>query len=222
MIISHYLFSKPISFEDDNMYMLVFENPADMGMMVSELSRQLEGLPGSFVLSNDSRELDMHKYVDFVVDPFSLDCNSKDILAGFYKEVSQNLEVGTHYETVHSIIGELMGMVMDVASSAEPDSDYSELSIQAVLKGMSLGFLKSDSLLENLCDYVRLVSRYTSKKLMVLVNMSRYFSESDYLEMIRYFRYLQFPVLMVESGVRDVGIPVRLFDLDFCELDLKG
>ena len=217
---SHYLFSKPISFESSSVNMLVFENPLDMGKMILELSNQMGGSQGSFILSENNKELDIHKSVILVVDPFALDCNSKEILSGFYQEVSKNIELGEDYVKMRDVIGELMEVLIDAASSLEPDSDYSEPEVIPLLKSLSLGFLKTGSFSEDLCNYVRLVSRYTSKRLIILVKVGDYLSEEEYRGIVSYCHYLQFPILLIESQNRDAGVPVRIYDYDFCELDM--
>ena len=132
MILTHYLFNSPIVFDESKIQRLVFENPADLGVMVDELRGQIEGFEGRFILSESEKEIDCSRSVELIIDPFSVNLNSKDILAGFYKTVSKELETGKDYLDYREAIGNLLQIVVSVSSEIESSSVVDELSSQSL------------------------------------------------------------------------------------------
>lgn len=220
MILSHYLFNNPISFEEQTVQRLVFESPSDFGKYVREIHDQTCGLGGHYFLSEDNTELDISKKVNLIVDPFSIDINSKDILSGFYKQVVSNLESGDGYSDFRDAVGSLLEVVSRVSSDVEISATVDELAALPLLKTISLGILDSDDICENICDYVRLSSSYASKRLSILVNLDMFLSKVDYAECLKQLNYCQACVLLMESTVKEDVVPTKLFDASFCELDL--
>lgn len=219
MILSHYLFNRPISFEEQTVQRMVFENPSDFGKFVHEIHDQTRGLDGHFFLSEDNIELDISRRVNLIVDPFSIDINTKDILSGFYKQVIFLLESGDDYPDFRDAVGSLLEVVSRVSSDVESSATVDELAALPLLKIISLNILDSDNICENICDYVRLSSSYASKRLSILVNLDMFLSKDDYAECLRQLRYCQVNVLLMESSVKDDVVPTKLFDTSFCELD---
>lgn len=220
MILSHYLFNRPISFEEQRIQRLVFENPSDFGKFVHEIHDQTHGSDGHFFLSENTTELDISKKVNLIVDPFSIDINSKDILSGFYKQVISSLESGDDYPYFRDAVGSLLEVVSRVSSDVESSATVDELAALPLLKIISLSVLDSNDICENICDYVRLSSSYASKRLSILVNLDMFLSEVDYAECLKQLNYYQVSVLLIESSTKDDVVPTKLFDASFCELDL--
>ena len=220
MILSHYLFNSPIDFDDFRIHRLVFENPADMGAIVNELREQTKGFEGRFILYESGKEIDCSRALELVVDPFSVDLNSKEILAGFHKVVSKELETGDDYLDYREAICDLLRVVSMVSSEVESNATMEDLSTQSIIKSVSLGITEENDLCARICEYTRLVSRYTGKMLIVMVNVASFMSTESYNDCIRQLSYLQVPVLLIESSSKKDAIPTKLFDADFCEIDL--
>ena len=220
MILTHYLFNSPIVFDESKIQRLVFESPADLGVIVDELRGQIEGFEGRFILSESEKEIDCSRSVELIIDPFSVNLNSKDILAGFYKTVSKELETGKDYLDYREAIGNLLQIVVSVSSEIESSSVLDELSSQLLLKAISLGLSEEADLCERICEYVRLVSTYTGRSLVIIINLPCFISTEQYNDCIRQLSYHQVPILLIESVSRNDRIPTKLFDIDFCEINL--
>ena len=75
---------RKIEIEDNIIYTLVFENKKYYRENIIELINQHKGKEGSYILSNDNKEIlfDKHSYI--ITDIFNIDINSKKVLTKIY------------------------------------------------------------------------------------------------------------------------------------------
>ena len=188
--------------------------------MVGELSDQVRGLAGRFILAESSMEFDISKKVDLIMDPFSLEVSSKDVVSGLQKRVAEHLLNGDNYlqtnEALEAIIELILTKSLDVESSITMDG----LSIQSVMKAASLKLMEPDDICQRLCDSAAMASRYAGKMLSVMVNVDRFISDADYSDCLRNLKYLNVPILLIESECKGDGTPTKIIDGDFCELNI--
>ena len=221
MRLNHFLFESAMDFDDRRVQQLVFENPGDLGRMVAELKSQIYGLEGSFVLFERSVDMGI-KGVSLIVDPFSLEAGRREIVAGFTKALMSELVSPENHVKTDRLMSDLQSHILEIATDIEPSVDFQGLDLKGLVKAVGLGFQAGGDLVEDLCEYVRLAGRFAGTRLFVLVNMGAFLSDGRYLEMVRQLEYLQNPVLLVEGRVISVGCPVKVFDADFCEINLNS
>ena len=220
MIFSHYLFEQPIDFSDCLLQRLVIESPAFMGSMVGELSDQVRGNKGRFILSKSYDELDISRKLNLVIDPFALDTSSKDIVAGLHKRVAEYLENGDNYLQTNTILCELVNYIIDKTTDLEVSVEIDELAVQAVLKSTSLKLMEAENLSEKVHDYVNFASKYAGKEMSVIVGIDHFVSIDEYQSLLKSMQYLNIPILFIESEFKADGIPTKIIDADCCELNL--
>ena len=78
-----------IEIEENTIYTLVFENKRYYRENIIELINQHKGNEGSFIISNNSKEIEFGKYSHIITDIFSIDINSKKILIKVYSALSK-------------------------------------------------------------------------------------------------------------------------------------
>ena len=159
------------------------------------------------------------KRVVLIIDPFSLEISSKDVVSGLQKKVADYLLNGDNYlqtnEVLESVIELILTKSLDVESSITMDG----LSIQSVMKAVSLKLMEPDDICQRLCDYAAMASKYAGKMLFVMVNVDCFVSDTDYSDCARNLRYLNIPILLIESNCKTDTIPTKIIDRDFCELN---
>lgn len=220
MKLNHYLFSTPIRFDENPVQRLVIEEPGEFGRIIDELYSQIQGYDGRFTVSENTKILELSKYAHIIIDPFSITCNSKDIIAGLHKTIAKELECGEHYLAVRTALSELTNRVMEVSTGIETGCCSEEATVQTLLKALSVGLLEPDSLAERICEFIRLMFTYSSKKLAIAVNLRRFLDEEEYDETIRQLVYCQTPVLLIEDCAKSDGIDSKIIDFDYCEVDI--
>ena len=220
MILSHYLFEQPIDFSDCPLQRLVIESPSYMGSMVGELSDQVRGNRGRFVLSESYDELDISRKLNLIVDPFVLDTSSRDVITGLHKRVAEYLENGDNYLQTNTMLCELVNYIVGKTTDLEISIEMDGLAIQAVLKAASLKLMEAGNLCEKVHDYVNFTSKYAGKEISVIVGIDRFISIDEYQNLLKSVRYLNIPTLLIESNSKADGIPTKIIDADYCELNL--
>ncbi len=222
MILSHYHFEHPIDFSECSLQRLVLENPAYMGSLVGELSDQVHGLKGRFVLAESYDEIDISRRLNLIVDPFSLDVSSKDITSGLQKRVAEYLVNGDNYLQTNTILGELVSYIVDKSTEVEISVTVDELAVQSVLKAVSLQLIGVENLCERVHDYVAFSSRYAGKTVSVIVGIDCFTSADDYCSLLKSLQYLNTPILLIESNAKGDDVPTKIIDADYCELNFQG
>ncbi len=220
MKLNHYFFSTPIRFDDSAVQQLVIENPGEFGRMVAELHGQIQGQDGRFTISDESRNLDLSKVAYIVIDPFSVSCNSKEIIAGLHKSVVNELECGEDFLEIRSVLSQLTNTIMKTSLKIESNSYSDEMTVQSVLKALSLSLIEPCSISEKICEYVRLMSEYCLKRLAIIVDIGKFLSEDEYSTMINQMMYNQRPVLLIENQINR-KLPSKIIDSDLCEMDIS-
>lgn len=190
-----------------------------MGKMIWELSNQTAGLDGRFFLSESGKELDIRKKVELIIDPFSIDLNSKDVITGLHKRIALRLESGDGYLSFREAVSDLLRVVETISTDVESSVSMDELIAQPLLKIISVGIMDPTNIMESITEYVRLVASYSDKELVVIVNLDLFMSNADYRNCLRQVRYLQTPILFIETKTKDDDIPTKLLDADYCELN---
>ena len=78
---------RQIVLEDNLIHTIVFENKKYYRENILELIRQHKGYEGSFILSNNNKEVSFDKNSYFISDLFNIDINNKKIITKIYGEL---------------------------------------------------------------------------------------------------------------------------------------
>lgn len=82
---------RQIVLEDNLIHTIVFENKKNYRENILELIRQHKGYEGSFILSNNNKEVSFVKNSYFISDLFNIDINNKKIISKVYGELLKNV-----------------------------------------------------------------------------------------------------------------------------------
>ena len=86
---------RKIEIEDNVIYTLVFENKKYYRENIIELINQHKGCEGSYIFSNNNKEIEFEKYSYIITDIFNIDINSKKVMTKIYtlllKEVIEDI-----------------------------------------------------------------------------------------------------------------------------------
>ena len=88
MKLIHFGLSGILLDEDIDFTEWIVESPESFSGYVLELSTQIDGNEGQFVLSEKNKELDLAKKAELIFDPLTVDINERKILNKLYMELS--------------------------------------------------------------------------------------------------------------------------------------
>ena len=82
---------RKIEIEDNIIYTLVFENKKYYRENIIELINQHKGNEGSYILSNDNKEISFDKNSYIITDIFNIDINNKKVLTKIYSSLLKEI-----------------------------------------------------------------------------------------------------------------------------------
>jgi len=220
MMLSHYHFNDPLSFDGNAINILVVENRRMFSEIIQELLSQISGDAGKFYLSNKGTEIPIPGKVDIIIDPFSTELNERDILNKLYANMKTDALGEEQYSSTNKALAEMGKMTQELMNRQPVVLESSDLDIIAVLRSMNVIFSTPESLLERLCDYLDVCSEYRKIALFVFVNLKSYLCEEDLKLFYSHIVYNKRSVLLLErcESPSHPQEKVTIIDNDLCEI----
>ena len=181
MRLYHDSFSIPIFFEENIHNVLVVENPTVLSNYILELKDQIGGFKGNFIFSDKKDDEELEENVCLIVDPFSLNLNSKEFISKLNENLKKELlqpEYAYQIEELNQKISKILGEIsLSQSMLINYDCEFSPTSLLKI----SNVFVEStdSSLLNHICNYLELSSLYLGKKLYIFVNLKQFLSEKE-------------------------------------------
>lgn len=190
-----------IEFEETKVINLIIESPQIFENMLSELYHQLLGEDGQWVLSENSKPIDLKKGSEIIFNPFELDINNKRVLGKLYDQIKTN----TINSDLYLKWNELYVSISKLTDELIEDFDYhleyeSEIEIKDFLKLLNLRFISeaTDSL-ERIIDYMNLHRTLLGTKIFILVNVKSYYSQRKLQHLYEQAFYQKYHLLLLET-----------------------
>lgn len=169
-----------VDYDENEVNILSIENIDIYRDFLNSLYNMSEGEEGNIILSENEKSLNFSKKADLIFNPFSVDCSSKKIINGLYKELTSVISVDLtgKYSDFEKAAMELL----DTAVSSLPyNLTYDE---DAGIEGMLKYFdVKVDSVPENLTekliDYFRAMCDICSVKIFFVIGLKNYFNDTE-------------------------------------------
>ena len=193
-----------IDFPENVFNVLVSESRQCFSELIYELVNQCAGHDGSFVLSDDSKILNLKNAIELIIDPFRLDFANRRIVNKLHQELTQIIQ-----DSLFESFGELNSIAINLLDSAVADVPYPiSYDINTDIAGLlKLYNVKVDDFGENvserLCSYMKVMSKLCGVKLFVIANLGT-FVDNEELELIyKTLDYEKINVLLLENRERD-------------------
>lgn len=193
-----------VELSEESVTTIVVENQNIFVKLISDISDQIEGRDGIFVLSNDYTPLDMHKHAEIITQLIPFTVNHKELLNKVYSEIKKKAVSAEHYIRTQEIMTEIEKYIFSLLSeysgtlqSAKPDD------ITALLKMFDVHFDDADmSLSEKILEYCISVNEYKGERVFFIVNMRNYIDDDTAEELFYNFLLNKIDVIFIESSER--------------------
>ena len=215
---------RQIVLEDNLIHTIVFENKKYYRENILELIRQHKGYEGSFILSNNNKEVSFDKNSYFISDLFNIDINNKKIITKIYGEL---LKVITddiaEYNKITSYIKEYFETLV---FNNNLDLEYNdEVEVNSLLK---LGDFKiqfeESNYLEKLIKFLKVLVELCNIKVIFIVGLYRVFSVEEVKKIYKEVCLNKINIINIESEQQGIKKSdcynelVYIFDKDNCEI----
>ena len=215
---------RQIVLEDNLIHTIIFENKKYYRENILELIRQHKGYEGSFILSNNNKEVSFDKNSYFISDLFNIDINNKKIITKIYGEL---LKVVTddiaEYNKITSYIREYFETLV---FNNNLDLEYNdEIEANSLLK---LGDFKiqigESNYLEKLIKFLRVLVELCNIKVIFIVGLYRVFSVEEVGKIYKEVCLNKINIINIESEYQNIKKSdyykeiLYIFDQDNCEI----
>lgn len=201
---------------------LIVENPKELFQFITDISDQLSGQPGKFILSQGVKEVQLDKTAILVTDCFRLDLNQRKILTEVYKR----LQAAAMDESSYMQTAEVISLVQKYLNDLVLDFDStlivsSEIDAAGLFKLAGVQFDEVGlSFPEKLLSYFRIMREFSHVSLCIFVHLLPILSKEDWDLLLENIRYEGYSILLLEHTVPEGynGINFTIIDDDLCEV----
>ena len=213
-----------IEIEENTIYTLVFENKRYYRENIIELINQHKGNEGSFIISNNSKEIEFAKDSHIITDIFSIDINSKKVLTKIYSSLLKLVveDVYRYNELSTNIKVYFEKLIFDSSLEIEQGE---EIDMSSLLK---LGDFKihvdNADILEKFIKFLKVLTELCNCKIVFVVGLHNVFTIDEIKEIYKEVCLNKINIINIEyqkfenissENYREI---VYIFDKDNCEI----
>ena len=215
---------RKIKIEDNIIYTLVFENKKYYRENIIELINQYKGNEGSYILSNDNKEISFDKNSFIITDIFNIDINSKRVLTKIYNLLLKKIveDISSYNELSTNIRLYFEKLIFNSSLEIEQGE---EIDMSSLLKlGDFKLYVEQDDILEKFVKFLKVLTELWGCKIIFVVGLHTVFTQDEIIEIYKEvclnkiniinIEYQQFNNLSNENYRERVYI----FDKDNCEI----
>lgn len=215
---------RKIEIEDNIIYTLVFENKKYYRENIIELINQHKGNEGSYILSNDNKEISFDKNSYIITDIFNIDINNKKVLTKIYSSLLKEIveDISSYNELSTNIRVYFEKLIFNSSLEIEQGE---EIDMSSLLKlGDFKIHVENDDILEKFLKFLKVLSELCSYKIIFVVGLHTVFTQDEIIEIYKEvclnkiniinIEYQQFNNLSNEN-YKEI---VYIFDGDNCEI----
>lgn len=219
MKLVNYNLENSIDFDRCPVWTLVCESAHEFCKLAQSMYAQIDGADGDWRLV-DAHNATLSKTAVYIVDYFGIELNDKKASNALQEKIKNIAFDELHTVATHEIIAaldkytKLLSLDVDVPV-AVGDVDFAQIS-----KIISVAVLsEGDSVLDRLVDYVTLVSKLTSVKIIVCAHLSSYLEPDELQQFFKHCMQCDVYLLCLETHLTHVltDETVLVCDKDLCE-----
>lgn len=200
----------------------IIESPESFSGYVLELSTQIDGNEGQFVLSDKNKELDLVKKAELIFNPFTVDINERKILNKLYMELSDLSKEEEMYIKTVELLRHLQEYMLELEQCTEYILEFDqETDMSALLKAVNIHYETRDmDFMERLVQYMKVLAVVVGIKVFMFVNLRSYLTDHQMQEVMKEMKYQNIKGLFIESQQRSCmeGVKQYIIDVDRCEI----
>ncbi len=189
-----------LNIRKDAINSLVMEKPSLLYDVVYDIKCQTEKKDGESVLSFNNEVLKIYDEVHLMTDIYSVDLNSKVIVAKIADNIGKKAADVAYYERAMQIAAELQAYISDIAWELDYEIECADIAPKQLIKAVGLTVLDdSVTVAERLFSYVELIRRLLGDKLFVFVNFRGYIEKIDFAMLAETLINHEYRVLFIDN-----------------------
>lgn len=215
---------RKIEIEDNIIYTLVFENKKYYRENIIELINQHKGNEGSYIFSNDNKEISFEKNSYIITDIFSIDKNNKKVLTKIYSSLLKELveDISSYNELSTNIRVYFEKLIFNSSLEIEQGEEIDMCSL------LKLGDFKihveQDDVLEKFVKFLKVLTELCGCKIIFVVGLHTVFTQDEIIEIYKEVCLNKINIINIEYqqfnnlSTKNYREIVYIFDKDNCEI----
>lgn len=200
---------------------VVIENQKLFYEVVEDIERQMQGLEGESVLSENNQILKMDKYAEQLIQFVPFDLNKKSLLSRITAYMQKIATDEIHYETTSEFLSVWEKFCMELEFELPVGIEFTKINIDALLKASGIMISDDyDSLAEKILDYIHLIEYFECKKLFILVNVRSFIGNEEMQRFVDTVLARGYQIVLLDNKEYSVLKNEKrcLIDADMCEI----
>ena len=211
--------------EENKITTIVIENPLVMSEVIRDISRQVNGEDGEWILSEQDKIFSIEKSSQFINNPLMVNSNEKRILTRLYKELFEqaNTLMYEEYTQINSYIVSFLVRLLDTVPyhlDMEIDMDLTGILKLYGVKMESYGV----GVLEVLIDYLRALSSICNIHVIWILNVKQFLTVEEVQQLYEFCFYEKILLINLE-GQKNYNLEHEkcvIIDKDLCIIDTSS
>ena len=219
MIFQYKGFNFKIDFEEKNIFSLIVENKRAYRKIIEDLVNNSNIEDGNIILSKNNKLVMPEKEIFVFSDYFNFDIN-KFVLNKYYKELKNLSENEFLNETleIKEILKDYINKLIENNYSLKFEDD---LDVSQILKAFSIKFERSEDLLLNLFEWLKILNEILGYEIFFFINLGSFLPNNELLEFSKFIVYNKYKVVFLENFYRNKlsdNDNLIVIDNDLCEI----
>lgn len=203
---------------------VVVENQKAYAEILEALWNQTNG--GSnitgFILSQDEKIKDISKEVEYIFNPFAVECNNKRVLSKLYSELQELVNMNLLQELTE-VNQELVNFLDEVIHQVPYPLEFElDLNFQSLLKLYQVKVdIGAGDLLERIIEYLKVMHRICNVRIYAFVGLKQYLQEQEFRQLYEFAAYEKLFLIMLEGreSFRLNSEKYWILDKDLCIIE---
>ncbi len=201
---------------------LIIESEKLFYQYICELRDGENGDDCNFIISDDDKVASLNKSVQVILEPLSLDVNQRSFINKLYTKLCKESYNENNYMNTQNITSQIKEYIANLDFDDDIMLDVEdEIDVNALFKAVGVKiYTFSDSLLENIVNYVKISNLLLGATIFVFVNLRTYLSMDELKKLMYELSYHSVYILLIEGTERDCIPDMKryIIDKDYCEI----
>ncbi|SHN52988.1 CRISPR type II-A/NMEMI-associated protein Csn2 [Butyrivibrio hungatei DSM 14810] len=209
-------YSISINLEEDKSTIIQIENRNAFSAILADLYMLVNYGEGESAIYDEEKSIDIKKYAELIIEPFSIDLNSRKIKARLYQEIEDEIREN-FYSDFLDVSGAIQMYIEKISENIQYSISFQDhISIEDLLK---IENIQMDYPCDNICEkiniYMKLLKSACKIDTIFIADINRFVSEKELSEILVDARYNKINIVLINSSpIKDIPEQTNLFILD--------
>lgn len=154
------------------------------------------------IIYENNKELNLNRELFLLIDPFSIELNSRSITTEFYKKIHNiylaEAEVSSEINSIYrNLTTQLEKLIMELEIDYQIKTDF---DTKDLLKALGVEIVASpEDPFSSLLNFINIVSALKIFKILALVNPRCFLKEKELAELYKVSSYKEVPLLVLQN-----------------------